>query len=111
MTFIPMHFLGFLGMPRRIYTYAPDRGWESMNMLATIGVAFQMAGILCFVWNVISSLIRGPRAGDDPWDAWTLEWTTSSPPPEYNFEKIPVVHSSRPLWDLKHPGDPDWRFE
>lgn len=110
-TFIPMHFLGFLGMPRRIYTYAPGRGWESLNMLATIGVIFQIAGILCFVWNVISSLRSGERAGDDPWDGWTLEWTTSSPPPEYNFEKLPVVRSSRPLWDLKHPNDPDWRYE
>ena len=111
MTFIPMHFLGFLGMPRRIYTYGADRGWESLNMLATVGVVFQIAGILCFVWNVISSLLSGQRAGDDPWDGWTLEWTTSSPPPEYNFEKLPVVRSSRPLWDLKHPNDPDWKFE
>jgi cytochrome c oxidase subunit I len=111
MTFIPMHFLGFLGMPRRIYTYAPDRGWESLNLISTVGVAFQAAGILCFVWNVISSLRSGPIAGDDPWDGWTLEWTTSSPPPEYNFEKLPVVRSGRPLWDLKHPNDPDWKFE
>ncbi len=111
MTFIPMHFLGFLGMPRRIYTYAPGRGWESLNMISTIGVLFQTAGILFFVWNVVSSLLWGARAGDDPWDGWTLEWTTSSPPPEYNFEEIPVVRSSRPLWDLKHPNDPDWRFE
>ncbi len=111
LTFIPMHFLGFLGMPRRIYTYAPDRGWESLNLLATVGVLFQAAGILCFVWNVIRSIGWGERAGDDPWDAWTLEWTTSSPPPEYNFEKLPVVRSGRPLWDLKHPNDPDWKFE
>ncbi len=111
MTFIPLHFAGFLGMPRRIYTYAPGRGWDGLNLIASIGVIFQAAGILCFVINVLRSAISGERAGDDPWDAWTLEWTTSSPPPEYNFEKLPVVRSSRPLWDLKHPQDPDWRFE
>ena len=110
-TFIPMHILGFLGMPRRVYTYPTGRGWEDMNMISTIGVVFQSAGILCFVWNVLRSAIKGARAGDDPWDAWTLEWTTSSPPPEYNFETLPVVRSSRPLWDLKHPQDPDWKFE
>ena len=55
--------------------------------------------------------MHGEEAGDDPWDAWTLEWATTSPPPEYNFEKLPVVRSSRPLWDLKHPQDPDWRFD
>ncbi len=111
MTFITLHFAGFLGMPRRIYTYAPGRGWETINMIASIGVIFQAAGILCFLWNVIQSIRRGVPAGDDPWDAWTLEWATSSPPPEYNFEKLPVVRSSRPLWDLKHPQDPDWKFE
>jgi cytochrome c oxidase subunit 1 len=111
LTFIPLHFAGFLGMPRRIYTYAPDRGWDAINLIASIGVIFQAAGILCFVVNVLRSAIAGERAGDDPWDAWTLEWTTSSPPPEYNFEKLPVVRSSRPLWDLKHPQDPDWKFE
>jgi cytochrome c oxidase subunit 1 len=111
MTFIPLHFAGFLGMPRRIYTYAPGRGWDGVNLLASIGVIFQAAGILCFVINVLRSARSGEPAGDDPWDAWTLEWTTSSPPPEYNFEKLPVVRSSRPLWDLKHPQDPDWKFE
>jgi cytochrome c oxidase subunit 1 len=74
-------------------------------------VIFQVAGVLCFVWNVIRSAKRGEPAGDDPWDAWTLEWGTTSPPPEYNFEKLPVVRSGRPLWDLKHPQDPDWKFE
>jgi cytochrome c oxidase subunit 1 len=111
LTFVPLHFAGFLGMPRRIYTYAPGRGWDELNLIASIGVIFQAAGILCFVINVLRSAISGERAGDDPWDAWTLEWTTSSPPPEYNFEKLPVVRSSRPLWDLKHPQDPDWKYE
>ncbi len=111
MTFIPLHFAGMLGMPRRIYTYAPGRGWDGLNLLASIGVIFQAAGILCFAWNMIRSAKWGEPAGDDPWDAWTLEWSTTSPPPEYNFEKLPVVRSARPLWDLKHPQDPDWQFE
>jgi cytochrome c oxidase subunit 1 len=110
-TFIPMHFLGFLGMPRRIYTYAPGRGWELLNLVTSLGVVLQMAATALFLWNVLDSVIRGDNSGDDPWDGWTLEWATSSPPPEYNFEKLPVVRSSRPLWDLKHPQDPDWKFE
>ncbi len=111
MTFIPLHFLGILGMPRRIYTYAPGRGWDLWNLIASLGVIVQIAGILFFVWNVIRTIRSGKTSGDDPWDAWTLEWTTASPPPEYNFEILPVVRSSRPLWDLKHPQDPDWKFE
>ncbi|MDQ2844487.1 MAG: cytochrome c oxidase subunit I [Acidobacteriota bacterium] len=111
MTFIPLHFAGMLGMPRRIYTYQAGRGWELWNLIASIGVIFQGAGILLFVINVLRSAKSGTPAGDDPWDAWTLEWATSSPPPEYNFEKLPVVRSSRPLWDLKHPQDPDWKYE
>lgn len=110
-TFDTLHFAGLLGMPRRIYTYPMGRGWESMNYIATIGVIFQAAGILMFVVNVIYALAAGEKAGNDPWDAWTLEWTTTSPPPEYNFAVEPVVHSARPLWDLKHPEDPDWRYE
>ena len=111
LTFVPMHFLGFLGMPRRIYTYAPGRGWEFWNLIASSGLLFQLPAILIFVWNVVHSVLRGKTAGDDPWDAWTLEWATTSPPPEYNFETLPEVRSSRPLWDLKNPNDPDWRFE
>ena len=110
LTFIPQHFLGFLGMPRRIYTYQPGRGWEFWNLISSIGVPLQMLAVGFFVWNIVKSLRSGEPAGDDPWDGWTLEWATSSPPPEYNFEKLPVVRSSRPLWDLKHPQDPDWKF-
>jgi cytochrome c oxidase subunit 1 len=110
-TFIPMHFAGFLGMPRRVYTYLPGHGLETWNLISTWGVAVQIVGILLFVVNIIWGLWKGEKAGDDPWDAWTLEWATTSPPPEYNFEKIPVVRSGRPLWDLKHPSDPDWKFE
>jgi len=111
LTFDFMHIPGLLGMPRRIYTYEPDRGWDIWNLIVTIGVAFQAAGVLVFVYNLISSYFTGELAGNDPWDAWTLEWSTSSPPPDYNFAKIPVVRSRRPLWDLKHPEDPDWKYE
>lgn len=111
LTFGPMHVSGMLGMPRRIYTYHADRGWEFWNQLSSIGVLFQIAGVLFFAWNVYRSLRIGKKAGPDPWDAWTLEWATTSPPPDYNFEDEPVVHSRRPLWDLKHPDDPDWKYE
>ncbi|HKX03308.1 MAG TPA: cytochrome c oxidase subunit I [Methylomirabilota bacterium] len=110
-TFLPMHWLGMIGMPRRIYTYPADRGWELWNVVASLGVLFQAAAILVFLVNVVLALRRGERAGDDPWDAWTLEWSTASPPPPYNFETVPVVGSRRPLWDLKHPDDPDGPHE
>lgn len=111
LTFMPQHFLGFLGMPRRIYTYQADRGWDELNLISTIGVLFQAVGILFFVYNLLYSWFRGRKAGDDPWDAWTLEWATTSPPADYNFSKTPVVKSRRPLWDAKHPDDPDWAHE
>ena len=111
LTFVPMHVAGILGMPRRIYTYDADRGWAIWNQLTTIGALVQVPSFAIFVVNVIWSLRRGRPAGDDPWNAWTLEWSTSSPPPSYNFEEIPIVRSRRPLWDLKHPDDPDWEYE
>jgi cytochrome c oxidase subunit I len=111
LTFDFMHIPGILGMPRRIYTYEPGRGWEICNLIVTIGVVFQIAGVAMFVFNLLRSLVTGQIAGSDPWDAWTLEWSTSSPPPEYNFARIPVVMSRRPLWDMKHPEDPDWKYE
>src|SRR2546427_916154 len=111
LTFDVMHIPGLLGMPRRIYTYEPGRGWDTLNLIVTIGVFFQAAGILVFIFNLIWSYLRGETAGSDPWDAWTLEWSTTSPPPVYNFAVIPAVRSRRPLWDLKHPEDPDWRYE
>jgi cytochrome c oxidase subunit I len=111
LTFDPQHIAGILGMPRRIYTYHPGRGWEIWNQISTIGAFIQAIAALIFVINLIVSARKGAIAGDDPWDAWTLEWTTSSPPPDYNYETIPEVKSRRPLWDLKHPEDPDWKFE
>jgi cytochrome c oxidase subunit I len=111
LTFDFMHVPGILGMPRRIYTYEPGRGWDIWNLIVTFGVLFQAAGILVFAVNLLWSFFRGKTAGSDPWDAWTLEWSTTSPPPVYNYAVIPTVRSRRPLWDLKHPEDPDWRYE
>ncbi len=111
LTFGPMHIAGMLGMPRRIFSYEPDRGWAIWNQLSTLGAVIQLPSFLIFVINLFWSLRHGKPAGPDPWDAWTLEWTTPSPPPEYNFAEVPTVRSRRPLWDLKHPDDPDWQYE
>jgi cytochrome c oxidase subunit 1 len=111
MTFDVMHFPGLLGMPRQIYTYEPDRGWNTLNAIISVGGAIQAIAVLVLVYNMVHSYFRGVVAGPDPWDAWTLEWATSSPPPAYNFAIEPEVASRRPLWDLKHPEDPDSAFE
>ena len=111
MTFDVMHIPGVLGMPRRIYTYEPGRGWDTLNLIVTLGAFIQAIAIVVFVSNLILSYWKGATAGNDPWDAWTLEWSVTSPPPAYNFASIPVVASRRPLWDLKHPEDPDSQYE
>ena len=111
LTFDVMHIPGLLGMPRRIYTYEPGRGWDTLNLVVSIGAFVQAISIVIFVANLLISYRKGAKAGNDPWDAWTLEWSVSSPPPAYNFAAIPVVESRRPLWDLKHPEDPDSRYE
>jgi len=110
-TFDTMHFPGLLGMPRRIFTYDAGRGWETLNLITSIGALLQAVAVLCLAINLVRSWKKGEEAGNDPWDAWTLEWATTSPPPEYNFASAPVVRSRRPLWDLKHPEDPDWKYE
>ena len=81
LTFGPMHVAGMLGMPRRIYTYPADRGWDIWNQLTSFGALIQAPSYLIFVVNLLVSLKKGAPAGDDPWDAWTLEWATTSPPP------------------------------
>jgi cytochrome c oxidase subunit 1 len=80
-------------------------------MIVGVGAILQAAAISIFVYNLVWSYYRGEIAGRDPWDAWTLEWSTSSPPPAYNFAIAPSVGSRRPLWDLKHPEDPDSEYE
>ncbi|MCC7085639.1 MAG: cytochrome c oxidase subunit I [Pirellulales bacterium] len=111
LTFGPMHVSGLLGMPRRIFTYQADRPWQLWNQLSSLGAMIQAPSYLLFVINIGWSLRYGRPAGDDPWDAWTLEWATTSPPPSYNFSETPTVRSRRPLWDVKHPDDPDWKYE
>jgi cytochrome c oxidase subunit 1 len=111
LTFDVMHVPGILGMPRRIYTYEPGRGWDTLNLIVSVGALVQAIAILMFVWNLVRSYWKGANAGNDPWDAWTLEWSVSSPPPAYNFATIPVVASRRPLWDRKHPEDTDSLYE
>ncbi len=109
--FFVQHFLGLLGMPRRVYTYPDLPGWGALNLVSTIGAGILVFGILLFLCNILISFKFGAPAGNDPWNAWTLEWATSSPPTPGNFEHIPHVKSRRPLWDLKHPEAPDWVHE
>jgi cytochrome c oxidase subunit I+III len=97
--FFTMHITGLLGMPRRIYTYPADVGWTTVNVITTIGAFILAIGILLFFVNVFVSLRRGAIAGSNPWDAPSLEWATSSPPPPYNFAVLPSVASRHPLWD------------
>ncbi|RLT35127.1 MAG: cytochrome c oxidase subunit I [Chloroflexi bacterium] len=98
MTFFPMHYLGLVGMPRRIYTYDNDLGWGFWNMFETVGAFVIAASVLLFVINFFRTMQQEPTASDNPWDAPTLEWATSSPPPEHDFDVIPVVRARDPLW-------------
>jgi cytochrome c oxidase subunit I len=97
--FFPMHVAGLLGMPRRIYTYPPEMGWNTVNLITTVGSFVFAVGILIFLVNLIVSLKRGTPASANPWDAPTLEWATPSPPPPYNFAVIPIIASRHPLWE------------
>jgi cytochrome c oxidase subunit I len=102
LTFAPMHILGLDGMPRRIYTYPEGMGWDFWNLLQTVGAFVIAVSVLVFMYNVWVSLRNGKRAGNDPWDGRTLEWTIPSPPPEYNFAEIPVVRSRDAFWHEKY---------
>lgn len=100
-TFFPMHILGFLGMPRRVYTYDSGLGWDFLNLIISLGSVVFAMGTLITLYNVWRSARHGEKAGADPWGADTLEWATTSPPPDYNFDAIPVVASRHPLWDQR----------
>ena len=99
--FFPMHFVGMDGMPRRQVTYDASMGWEFWNLISTIGSFVIVLSVIVFLHNFFRSLRRGEIAGNDPWDGRTLEWSISSPPPEYNFATIPVVHSRDDFWEKK----------
>jgi cytochrome c oxidase subunit 1/cytochrome c oxidase subunit I+III len=111
LTFFPQHILGLLGMPRRIYTYQPGLGWDTWNLVSTIGAFVLTLGILVTLVNYVHSRAHGEPAGNDPWGGETLEWATTSPPPEYNFETIPTVRSREPLWDQPELHDGPQRPE
>jgi cytochrome c oxidase subunit 1 len=102
-TFMPMHWTGLLGMPRRVYTYGPELGVTGLNQLSTVGAMGLGFSVLIFVVNLFVSLRSGEPAPDDPWDGATLEWSIPSPPPVYNFARIPIVHSRDAWWAMKHP--------
>lgn len=99
LAFFPMHITGMLGMPRRIYTYPAGMGWDAANLITTIGAYVFAVSVLLFLFDLFRSLRVGPPAGNNPWDAPTLEWSTTSPPPPYNFAVLPTVRSRYPLWE------------
>jgi cytochrome c oxidase subunit 1 len=101
-TFLPMHLMGLEGMPRRVFTYPAIGDLATLNAIATLGAVIMAAGVLLFFLNVVVSARKRVPAPDDPWGAYTLEWATSSPPPEFNFTHLPPIRSERPVFDLRH---------
>ncbi len=104
-TFFPMHLLGIFGMPRRIYTYNNGLGWNTLNLIITVGAFVIALSVLIFIVNLIVSHQRGKIAGNDPWDGRTIEWSISSPPPEYNFAEIPEIDARDDFWHRKYTED------
>jgi len=102
-TFFPMHLLGIEGMPRRVFTYPDVGSFPLLNSLATAGSYVMLAGVVAFAWNVVVSTRKRDPVGPDPWEANSLEWWTSSPPPEHNFDDLPPIRSARPVFDAHHP--------
>jgi cytochrome c oxidase subunit I len=102
-TFFVQHELGLRGMPRRVSDYKQSDGFTTLNVISTVGAFIIAVAVLIFTANVWRSLRRGEPAGDDPWGGQTLEWATTSPPPEHNFDSLPPIRSERPVWDARHP--------
>jgi cytochrome c oxidase subunit I len=110
LTFFPMHILGLTGMPRRTYRYPSGYGWDTMNLIETIGAFVIMVSALLFFVNIIYTTKRGPKASGDPWDGRSLEWSIPSPPPEYNFAEIPVIEARDDWWHRKYTEDSEGRL-
>ncbi len=102
-TFLPMHFMGIEGMPRRVYTYSAIANLPLLNAIATLGSGIMAIGVLLLIVNVVVSARKRVPVPDDPWGGYTLEWATTSPPPEFNFTKLPPIRSERPVFDMRHP--------
>jgi cytochrome c oxidase subunit I len=100
---MPQYWLGLLGMPRRVATYIQDPEWADLNQLATVGALIMGISTVFFIVNVVYSWFKRVPAGDNPWDAQTLEWFTTSPPPHHNYYSLPPIRSERPTWDYNHP--------
>jgi cytochrome c oxidase subunit I len=110
LTFFPMHLLGLWGQPRRTYRYDSGLGWDALNLVATIGAFIIALSVLLFIVNVIVSRRRGEIAPDDAWDGRTIEWSISSPPPEYNFAEIPEIEARDDFWHRKYTEDENGRL-
>jgi cytochrome c oxidase subunit 1 len=106
LTFMPMHWSGLMGMPRRTWVYDAGQGLEGYNLTSSIGAYIQAVAVIVFIWNLWSSRKKGAIAGNDPWGAGTLEWSIPSPPPDYNFAVIPTVTSRYPMWESNPPRSP-----
>jgi cytochrome c oxidase subunit 1 len=107
LTFFPMHLLGIYGQPRRTYQYPSGFGWDTLNLIATVGGFIIAFSVLVFIVNAIVSRRHGETAGNDPWDGRTIEWSIPSPPPEYNFVEIPEIQARDDFWHYKYTEDDD----